>query len=111
MNPKYETIVKEIDKLLNIGFIYEIEHLEWLLPIVMVTKIGRCVYVWTIRNVNTSTIRYLYPLPSTEHVLERVARYEAYSFLDGFSGYNQVSINPKDQHRTTFATTWGVFVY
>ena len=37
MNPKYETIVKEeIDKLLNAGFIYEIEHTEWISP-----KIGR----------------------------------------------------------------------
>ena len=33
MNPKYETIVKEeIDKLLNAGFIYEIEHTEWVSP-------------------------------------------------------------------------------
>ena len=39
MNPKYETIVKEeIDKLLNVGFIYEIEHMEWDSPIVIVTK-------------------------------------------------------------------------
>ena len=39
MNPKYEMIVKEeIDKLLNVGFIYEIEHTEWISPIVIVTK-------------------------------------------------------------------------
>ena len=39
MNPKYETIVKEeIDKLLDAGFIYEIEHTEWVSPIVIVTK-------------------------------------------------------------------------
>ena len=51
------------------------------------------------------------PLPFTEHVLERVAGHEAYSFLDGFSGYNQVSIDPKDQHKMAFAITWGVFAY
>ena len=28
-----------------------------------------------------------------------------------FSGYNQVSIDEKDQHKTTFATEWGVFAY
>ena len=44
-------------------------------------------------------------------MLERVARHEAYSFFDGFLGYNQVSIDPKDQHKTAFATTWGAFVY
>ena len=39
MNPKYETIVKEeINKLLDAGFIYEIEHTIWVSPIVIVTK-------------------------------------------------------------------------
>ena len=32
-------------------------------------------------------------------------------FLDGFSGYNQVSIDPKDQHKTAFATEWGIFAF
>ena len=64
-----------------------------------------------LKKVNAATVRDHYPLPFTEHVLERVAGHEAYSFLDGFSGYNQVSIDPKDQHKTAFATTWGVFAY
>ena len=39
MNPKYETIVKEeIDKLLDVGFIYKIEHTEWVSPMVIVAK-------------------------------------------------------------------------
>ena len=46
-----------------------------------------------------------------EHVIERVAGKEAYSFLDRFSGYNQVSIDPKDQHKMAFATEWGIFAY
>ena len=44
-------------------------------------------------------------------MLERVAQKEAYSFLDGFLGYNQVSIYSKDQHETTFAIEWGIFAY
>ena len=60
---------------------------------------------------NAATIRDNYPLPITDHVIERVASKEAYSFLDGFSGYNQVSIKPKDQHKTSFATEWGIFAY
>ena len=64
-----------------------------------------------LKKVNVATIRDNYPLPITEHVLERVAGKEAYSFLDGFSGYNQVSIAPQDQHKTGFATEWGIFAY
>ena len=31
--------------------------------------------------------------------------------LDGFSGYNQVLVFPEDQHKTTFTTPWGTFMY
>lgn len=34
-----------------------------------------------------------------------------YSFLDGFSGYNQVSVKKEDQHKMAFATKWGIFAY
>ena len=40
-----------------------------------------------------------------------MAGHEAYSFLDGFSRYNQVSIDPKDQYKMAFATTWVIFAY
>jgi len=33
------------------------------------------------------------------------------SFLDGFSGYNQIQINPEDQDKTTFTCPWGTFAY
>ena len=52
-----------------------------------------------------------YPLPITDHVLERVAGKKAYSFVDGFSGYNQVSIKEEDQHKTAFAIEWGIYAY
>ena len=46
-----------------------------------------------------------------DHFLERVAKAKAYSFLDGFFGYNQLSIVPKDQHKMVFATKQGTFAY
>lgn len=33
------------------------------------------------------------------------------SLMDGFFGYNQIRITPKDQHKTTFTTPWGTFCY
>ena len=47
----------------------------------------------------------------TDHVLEWVTGKQAYSFLDGFLGYNQVSIAPHDQHKIAFAMEWGIFVF
>ena len=51
-----------------------------------------------------------FPLPFTDGILDAVADHEVYSFLDGFSGYNQVRMNPEDQEKTTFVTEGGVFV-
>jgi hypothetical protein len=31
--------------------------------------------------------------------------------IDGFSGYNQISVLPEDQKKTTFTTPWGTFMY
>ena len=83
-----------------------------MLPIVVVPKKnGKLRVCVNLKKVNAATIRNNYPLPITEHVLKRVAGKEAYSFLDGFLGYNQVSIAPKGQHKTAFATKWGIFAY
>ena len=34
-----------------------------------------------------------------------------FSFMDGFSGYNQIEILPADQHKMTFIFLWGIFAY
>ena len=82
-------IKEEIDKLLAAEFIYEIEHTEWVSPIVVVPKKnGKLRVCVNLKKVNAATIRDNYPLPITDHVIERVAGKEAYSFLDGFSSYN-----------------------
>ena len=62
-----------------------------------------------LKKVNVATIRDHYPLHITNNVLERVVAKKAYSFLDGFSGYNQVSIKQEDQHKIDFAIEWGIF--
>ena len=82
-------IKEEINRLREAGFIYEIEHTEWVSPLVIVPKKnGKLRVCVNLKKVNAATIGDHYPLPITDHVLERVAGTEAYSFLDGFSVYN-----------------------
>ena len=64
-----------------------------------------------LKKVNVVTIRDHYPLPIIDHVIERVVGTEDYSFLDGFSGYNQISIDPRNQHKTAFTSERGTFTY
>nr|GEZ41545.1 reverse transcriptase domain-containing protein [Tanacetum cinerariifolium] len=46
-----------------------------------------------------------------DQMLERLAGNEFYCFLDGFSGYFQIPIDPKDQEKTTFTCPYGTFAY
>ena len=73
----------------------------------MVNYVCVCVCVH-LKQVNAATICKNYPLPNTDHVLEQVAGKQAYSFLDEFLSYNQISIAPHDQHKIAFAIEWGI---
>ncbi|GJS87115.1 reverse transcriptase domain-containing protein [Tanacetum coccineum] len=50
-------------------------------------------------------------LPFMDQMLERLAGNEYYCFLDGFSGYFQIPIDPQDQEKTTFTCPYGTFAY
>ena len=61
------------------------------------------------RKLNTATETDPFPLPFQDTLLDAVAGHQMYNFLDGFSGYNQISMAPEDRDRTAFVTQWGVF--
>ena len=52
-----------------------------------------------------------FPLPFIDQILDRLAGHEFYCFLDGYSGYNQIPIAPKDQEKITFTCPFGTFAY
>ncbi|GJR02124.1 reverse transcriptase domain-containing protein [Tanacetum coccineum] len=63
------------------------------------------------RKLNEATRKDHFPLPFMDQMLERLARNEFYCFLDGFSGYFQIPIDPQDQEKTTFTCPYGTFAY
>jgi len=44
-------------------------------------------------------------------MLERLAGKTYYCFLDGYSSYNQITVDPQDQEKTTYTYPFGVFAY
>ncbi|GJU97802.1 reverse transcriptase domain-containing protein [Tanacetum coccineum] len=91
VNPKiHDVIKKEVEKLLDAGLIYPISDSPWL---------------------NEATRKDHFPLPFMDQMLERLAGNEYYCFLDGFSGYFQIPIDPHDQEKTTFTCPYGTFAY
>nr|GEX82000.1 reverse transcriptase domain-containing protein [Tanacetum cinerariifolium] len=60
---------------------------------------------------NDATCKDHFPLPFMDQMLERLAGNEFYRFLDGYSGYFQIPINPPDQEKPTFTCPYGTFAY
>jgi hypothetical protein len=113
LNPNYTTTVKQnIDKLLTVGFIQSIEEVTWLSPIIVIPKknVKLRIYI-NFKKLNAATKKDPYPLPFTNEVLNTITWYEIYSFLDGYSGYHQISIVPKDKYKTTFVTNLRAFIW
>ncbi|GKA13439.1 reverse transcriptase domain-containing protein, partial [Tanacetum coccineum] len=126
----HEVIKQEVIKLLNARLIYPISDSPWVSPVHCVPKKGgitvvtnddneliptRLVTGWRVcidyRKLNDATRKDHFPLPFMDQMLERLAGNEYYCFLDGFSGYFQIPIDPKDQEKTTFTCPYGTFAY
>ena len=73
-----------------------------------VGKIRVCVDYW---KLNVATISDPFPLPFIDLVLDDVVGHQMYSFLDRFSGYNQITMAKEGVAKTTFTTKWGAFAY
>ena len=62
-------------------------------------------------DLNKSCPKDNYPTPFIDQIIDACAGSEVFSFMDGFSRYNQIQIKLEDQHKTTFICPWGTFAY
>nr|GEZ55690.1 reverse transcriptase domain-containing protein [Tanacetum cinerariifolium] len=79
-----------------------------LIPTRLVTRWRVCI---DYHKLNEATRKDHFQLLFMDQMLERLARNEYYYFLDGFSGYFQIPIDPKDHEKTTFTCPYGTFAY
>nr|GEW45986.1 DNA-directed DNA polymerase [Tanacetum cinerariifolium] len=79
-----------------------------LVPTRLVTRWRVCI---DYRKLNEATRKDHFLFPFMDQMLERLAGNEYYCFPDGFLGYFQISIDPKDHEKTTFTYPYGTFAY
>ena len=109
---KAEAAGAEVKKLLEAGFIREIQYSKWLSNVVLVKKAsGKWRMCVDFKDLNKACPRDCYPLPPIDELVDSTAGHEALSFLDAYSGYNQISMNPRDEPHTAFITSTGTFCY
>ena len=97
------TTKEETEKLLLVDFIREARYTTWLPNMVMVTKPnGKCRMCVDYTNLNKAHPKDSYLLLNIDELVDGAFNHKILSFLDAYSGYNQISIHPWDKEKTTF---------
>ena len=88
---RQKAINEEVDKLLKENAIREVEYIEWLANVVLVKKANS---KWRL---------------CIDFIVDAVAGHELLSFMDAFSCYNHISMDPNDQEKTSFIIGQGTY--
>lgn len=87
-------------------------HSEWPSNVLIVkNKNGKWEVCVDFANLNKSCTTDPFPLPFINQLLYLIFGYAMFSFLNAYSGYNQLWMNPEDEEKTTYVTRNGVFCY
>ena len=104
-------VKEEIQKQLNV-FISMVEYLEWLANVVPISKKDDKVKVCVdFRNLNKASPKDDFSFPHIDMLVDSIVGHAMLSFIDGFSGYNQILMALKDREKTSFITKWGTYGY
>jgi hypothetical protein len=115
LNPAMQEVVRtKVIKLLDAGIIYPIPNSKWVSPSHVVPKRAGLMVVknkddelvptriqsgWRVcinyRKLNATTRKDHFPLLFIDQMVECLAGHNYYCFLDGYSGYNQVLVDPE----------------
>ena len=93
-------------------FIRKVYYPNWLANVVMVKKAnGKWRMCVDFTDLNKAFPKDSYPLSRIDQLVDSTAGHKLLSFMDAFSGYNQIQMDEADQEKTSFITSQGLFCY
>ena len=98
---------------MKVGIIREVKYPEWLSNVVVASKEGSNKLQMCIefQNINDTCSKDSYPLPLIDQFVDSTTKYGLLSFLNAFSGYHQIRMNPEDEEKTAFITKVVTYCY
>ncbi|KAL5844861.1 hypothetical protein ACOSQ4_010819 [Xanthoceras sorbifolium] len=106
-----KVINEEIQKLIDIGSVREVNYPDRLANVVVVKKKnGKWRVCIDFTDLNKACPKDSFPLPHIDMMVDATAGHELLSFIDTFSGYNQILMHPDDQEKTSFITERVIFL-
>ncbi|XP_018454115.1 uncharacterized protein LOC108825305 [Raphanus sativus] len=102
----------EVDRLLAADSIMEVKYPDWLAnPVVVKKKNGKWRVCVDFTDLNKACPKDSFPLPHIDRLVEATAGNALLTFMDAFSGYNQIMMHPDDREKTAFITDRGTYCY
>ena len=107
-----EAIDFEFRKLIDSGFVREEQHPDWVVNIIPVPKKNEKIRICiNFHDLNTACPKDEFPLLIMDVMIDNTCDFERMSFMDSFSGYNQIKMYPEDEKQISFRTLLGVYCY
>ncbi|KAJ9547211.1 hypothetical protein OSB04_019754, partial [Centaurea solstitialis] len=107
-----KVINDEVDNLLKTGKIREVKYPDWLANVVIVQKkTGKWRVCIDFTDLNKACPKDPFPLPHIDAMVDATAGHELLTFMDAYSGYNQILMHTDDQEKTAFMTDKGIYCY
>ncbi|CAL2266492.1 unnamed protein product [Prunus armeniaca] len=110
---RHVRVVTKIDKLLAAGFIEEVSYSEWLANVVLVAKQekGKWRVCVDYTDLNKACPKDNFPLPRIDQLVDSTFGNQLHSFMDAYSGYNQIMVYDDDKAKTSFIIERGTYCY
>ncbi|KAF5443333.1 hypothetical protein F2P56_035895 [Juglans regia] len=109
---KYVAIAEEVDRLLVARFILEAHYPEWMSKVVLVRKSNSkwkmCV---DFTYINKACCKDIFSLPYINLIVDSTTGHHLLSFMDTYSRYNQIRMNPDDEEKKTFIMDQKLYCY
>ena len=107
-----QAVADKVTKLLAVGFIREVHDPKWLANVVLVKKAnGKWRMCVDFTDLNRAYPKDSFPLPRIDQLVDSIAGHKLLTFMDAFSGYNQIKMAEEDQEKTSFITSQGLYCY
>ncbi|CAJ2669315.1 unnamed protein product [Trifolium pratense] len=109
---KSEAAEKCVKDLLEANFISEARYTTWLSNVVLVKKSnGKWRMCCDYTDLNRACPKDSYPLPCIDRLVDNSSGFKLLSFMDAYSGYNQIPMAVADREKTAFMTESGNYYY
>ncbi|CAA0824155.1 Unknown protein, partial [Striga hermonthica] len=109
---RQKALEEEVKKLIDNKFIKEAKYLTWVSNPVLVKKSNG---LWRLcidfSDLNKACPKDSYPLPHIDYMVDATSGHELMSFMDAYSGYSQIPMDPEDSEHTSFYSARGLYCY